>query len=72
MVCSRNRFESLEHLIKNPVDVLFITPIDYDIEIREDLKRAGFNDRMTNIISLKKIYEKNSGIKYTRGSSTSR
>lgn len=72
MVCSQNTFEPKENLISKPLDILFITPIDYDLEIRSDLKIIGFDDKMTKIISLKGIYEKISGIKYTSGSRPSR
>ncbi|MCD4705146.1 class I SAM-dependent methyltransferase [bacterium] len=59
-----NAIESKEKLLKNPVDILFIAPIDYDIEIHEDLIKNKLKN--TKLISLKKIYEENSGIKYVR------
>jgi len=51
-------------LLKEPVDILFIAPIDYDKEIRDYLIKMGLNKKKTEIVSLKGIYEKNSGIKY--------
>ena len=60
--CS-NPIESPQELIKNPVDVLFITPIDYDKEIKRNLKEGGISQK-TRLISLKEIYVANSGIKY--------
>lgn len=59
-----NAFEAPEALTTTPVDVLFITAIDYDREIRESLKKLGLDEKRTRLISLKEIYEKNSGIKY--------
>ena len=56
-------FESPEVLIENPVDVLFVAPVDYDSEIREDLKMKGIPSS-TLIVSLKEIYEEQSGMKY--------
>lgn len=70
MISSKNCFESKDQLVDKPVDVLFITPIDYDEAIRSDLKKIGFNDKITKVISVKAIYEKESGRQYTIGSST--
>jgi 2-polyprenyl-3-methyl-5-hydroxy-6-metoxy-1,4-benzoquinol methylase len=56
--------EAPERLIKKPVDVLFIAPIDYDKEIRNYLEEIGLNEKKAKIISMKGIYENNSGIKY--------
>lgn len=61
-------FESMKDLIERPVDVLFICSIDYDKEISEGLAGAGLGTSRTEIISLKKIYEDNSGVKYDIGS----
>ncbi len=72
VVGSSKPIESPKNLLTNPVNVLFIAPIDYDQEIREDLKKIGLNDKITQIVSLKEIYEKNSRFKYIVGSSTPR
>ena len=63
MITSNKRFESPTDLVKNPVDVLIVTPIDYDAEIKKNLKRIGLNTK-TQIVSLKKIYEGESKFRY--------
>lgn len=61
-----SHYEQPGKLIDSPVDVLIIIPIDYDKEIRNNLKKMGIRKK-TKIISLKKIYERNSGLKYNIG-----
>lgn len=63
-------FESLESCVKNPSDAIFIAPIDYDKEIQNDLKRMGLVSS-TEIVSIKELYEKQSGVKYETGSASS-
>lgn len=71
LIGTNTYFESPKDLIEKPVDVLFVTPIDYDKEIRRNLKKSGLDVKMTSVISLKDIYEKNSKFKYSRNSGTS-
>ncbi|MFA6405684.1 MAG: class I SAM-dependent methyltransferase [Candidatus Paceibacterota bacterium] len=61
---SKLPIEAPAKLISNPVDVLFIAPIDYDEEIKAALIKSGLNRYRTLLVSLKDMYEKNSGINY--------
>lgn len=58
--------ENPEDLVTHPVDVLFVESIDYDREIRSFLSSKGI-DQHAVIVSLKEIYEHNSGMKYAVG-----
>lgn len=65
---SNRRVESTEDLVAYPVDVLFVCAIDYDMEIRQALPAIRFNDERMRIVSLKALYEVNSGMQYVVGS----
>jgi len=64
MAGSGQIIEAPENLVKKPVDVLYVAPIDYDKEICQYLQNIGLSNKKTEKISLKEIYENNSGIKY--------
>lgn len=62
--------ESPQALLADPVDLLFVCPIDYDQEIRQFLIKIGL-PRETEIVSLKEVFENNSGSVYAVGSTES-
>ena len=53
------KIENPENLLKSPVDILFITPIDHEKTIRKYLKKIGVSKKI-RIVSLKDIYYLNS------------
>ncbi|MCC6563342.1 methyltransferase domain-containing protein [Candidatus Uhrbacteria bacterium] len=59
--------ESPQALLANPVDLLLICPIDYDREIRAALGAMGL-PKETRMVSLKELFETNSGVRYDVGS----
>lgn len=59
----RSAVESPKRLKQNPPDLIIITPIDYDQEITTSLKKI-LKKKRTTIVSLKKIYEAEAGIRY--------
>ena len=62
-----NTIEVPNALLTDPVDVLFVCPIDYDTEIRTFLGGMGIQ-ATTEIVSLKELYERNSGTAYAADS----
>lgn len=54
--------ESPDQLLREPVDRLFICPIDYDREIHSFLMDSGFP--MDRVVSIKNLYEHNAGYAY--------
>lgn len=62
-----NPIESPQALLEKPVDVLLICPIDYDREIRAALEAMGL-PKETHVVSLKEMFETNSGVRYDVGS----
>lgn len=69
LVPSAGAFESPEELIAAPVDALIVAPIDYDSEIRDDLRKRKLPSS-TEIFSLKELYERTSGSIYSIDSMT--
>lgn len=67
VVSTAGPFEPPENLISNPVDAVLVAPVDYDEEIRTDLKRMGIPPT-TQLISLKELYQKGSATVYRGGS----
>ncbi len=67
MSCSAQPVESPQNLLSDPVDVILVCAIDYDREITGFLESLGLGEKM-RIISVKKIFEENSKLKYLIGS----
>lgn len=67
MAGTGNPIESPQALLADPVDVLLICPIDYDREIRAALEAMGLS-KETRVVSLKELFESNSGTRYDVGS----
>ena len=62
-------FESPLELVKDPTDAVLIAPIDYDDEIKADLRSMGLL-LTTQLISLKELYQNENTVVYESGSLT--